>query len=595
MVDLGKEVTDPSSTDLRSRSASISRLFMGVVILGANLLFGLRGLDIGSRVLIDTDGHMRYNRVIELVTGLNGWWDGWAHRANAPFGHSMHWTRPFDALLVTLAAPLAAVSGWSDGLYFASLLVGPLLHLALGGMVAWAARPLVGVSGSYLAGVGVAAQSGILSYATPGRPDHHILIVVLAVALLGAVIRLSIDQDRKWEVVGGLAAAAGLWVSTEFLAALAIAVAYLGWLAVKRVNHLPQFGTWFVLGTAIALVLERPPSEYLAIEYDRVSVVHLLLAVLVALIGVVLRVVKPGPSRRLAAFVMGAVASALLLRQLFPLFFAGPFAEVPAEVSTLWLTRVAELAPLWEAARHRFSDLALLIGTGAIGLGIGIVRLRREARRMEWILILCALAVFLALCIRSIRFAVYPASLGSIPIAAWAVERLAVRQGRSLLKSLRRVFVMSVVVVGMAYPFMIALAIEGPPREESTPTCDLKDIVAPLAAVIAGRRGQVVLASLDSGPELLYRLPVRVVADPYHRNTEGILDSYAAFSAADATALLDKHEVEYVLVCEHDPDREVYRPGGLYDQLVAKTPVEGLRQLELESGSPFRLYQRNLG
>ena len=248
MVDPEKEVAIRDQIDTRSQGASASRLFMGLVILGANLLFGLRGLDIGSRVLIDTDGYMRYNRVIELVAGLNGWWDGWAHRANAPFGHSMHWTRPLDALLIALAAPVAAVSSWSEGVYFAALVVGPLLHLALGVAVAWTARPLVGVTGSYLAGMGVAAQSGILSYAAPGRPDHHILIVVFAVLLIGSAIRLSLDGRRRWVTVGGLSGAAGLWISTEFLAPLAIVLVFLGWRAVVGTNYLASFGLRFGMG-----------------------------------------------------------------------------------------------------------------------------------------------------------------------------------------------------------------------------------------------------------------------------------------------------------------------------------------------------------
>lgn len=566
---------------------------MGFVILGVNLLFGLEGLDIGSRELIDTDGHMRYNRVMELVTGLNGWWDGWAHRANAPFGHSMHWTRPLDALLIALASPVAAVFGWADGLYFASLIVGPLFHLGLGVAVAWASRPVVGVLGSYLAGMGVAAQISVLSYAAPGRPDHHILIVVLALILIGSVIRLSLDESPRWVMVGGLSSAAGLWVSTEFLVALAVVLVFLGWRAMVGRNDLARFGLWFAAGVVVALLIERPPNEYFATEYDRLSIVHLVLAGLIGLVGLAVR--GSSASKRAATIAVGGLLSAAVLRVLFPLFFGGPFADVPASVVDIWLVRVAELAPLWEAASHRASDLSLLVGTGVIGLLIGLVRLRRREQSAEWTFLLAALAVFLLFCVRSIRFAVYPAALGSIPIAAWAVDRLAVNEGRSVLKSLRRVFVMSVVVVGMAYPFLVARALEGPPLDGTSGQCDIKDVVAPLSAALDSKRGSVVLASLDSGPELIYRLPVRVVADPYHRNVEGILDSFAVFGSPDSRALLDKHEVKFVLVCENDADRGIYNSGGLYDQLLANNPPAGFRRVELDPESPLRLYERMPG
>jgi len=566
---------------------------MGFVILGANLLFGLRGLDIGSRMLIDTDGHMRYNRVLELATGLNGWWDGWAHRANAPFGHSMHWTRPLDALLIALSSPVSIFTSWEEGLYFAALVVGPLLHLVLGLAVAWAARPLLGTPASYLAGMGVAAQSGILSYAAPGRPDHHILLVVLAVLMIGATIRASTTAETTWVKFAALMGAAGLWVSTEFLAPLALTLGFLAWLTLSGKNHLDRFGLWLSIGIGVSLLLERPPAEYLNVEYDRISIVHLVLAGLVGSVGLILRWAQRRATT-LVLLLFGGLASAIVVRFLFPLFFAGPFAEVPETVVDLWLVRVAELAPLWDAAGQRWSDLSLLIGTGVIGLVLGILRLRRESNRPAWVFLLTSLAVFLALSIRSVRFSVYPSALGAIPIAGWAAAWAAKVKGRGLGKSLRRVFAMSVVVVGMAYPFLIAIALEGSATAVAQPTCQLDDIVAPLAAELAATNGTVVLASLDSGPELLYRLPIEVVADPYHRNVEGILDSYAAFGTG-GTALLNEHNVEYVLVCEHDPDRGVYAAGGLYDQLIAGRAGPEFTEVALGSDSPFRLYRWQAG
>lgn len=103
-----------------------------VVVLVAGLsAISLARLDVAGRELQDTDGYMRVSRVIDLVTGENGWFDGSVHWSNTPFGHSMHWTRPLDALLVALAAPLAPFSGWHDAVYWAGLASGPLLHLAL--------------------------------------------------------------------------------------------------------------------------------------------------------------------------------------------------------------------------------------------------------------------------------------------------------------------------------------------------------------------------------------------------------------------------------------------------------------------------------
>jgi hypothetical protein len=257
--------------------------------------------------------------------------------------------------------------------------------------------------------------------------------------------------------------------------------------------------------------------------------------------------------------------------------------------------RVAELAPVWQAASQRVSDLSLLIGSGVIGLGVGAWRLRQLNNRPAWLFILSSLGVFLLLCIRSVRFAVYPAALGAVPLAAWATTAISAINRRGLLPSLRRVFAMSVVVVGMAYPFLVAFAFEGSAPVTSSPGCDLDDVLPEVRAELGGREGLVVLSSLDSGPELMYRFPVGVVADPYHRNVEGILDSYAIFSAENeflAADLLAKHQVSYVLVCENDADASVHDADGLYFQLLAGQPLEGLGPIPLDSPA-WRLYVRN--
>ncbi|MFM1752892.1 MAG: hypothetical protein RL119_1854, partial [Actinomycetota bacterium] len=81
-------------------SARSLAILGGLTVFVVNLALGLSGLDIGARELVDTDGYMRYARILDLVQRRNGWFDGWIHWSNSPFGHSMHWTRPLDALIL---------------------------------------------------------------------------------------------------------------------------------------------------------------------------------------------------------------------------------------------------------------------------------------------------------------------------------------------------------------------------------------------------------------------------------------------------------------------------------------------------------------
>src|SRR3546814_16753680 len=79
--------------------------------------------------LIDPDSYMRMVRVSELAQGWQ-WFDDTIARANAPYGNVLHWTRPFDLLILLLALPAGFVLEAEQALYLAGMIVSPLLQLA---------------------------------------------------------------------------------------------------------------------------------------------------------------------------------------------------------------------------------------------------------------------------------------------------------------------------------------------------------------------------------------------------------------------------------------------------------------------------------
>ena len=76
--------------------------------------------------LVDSDGYARLVRIQRLLE-TGAWFDVGLPRANRPDGGTLHWTRPLDVLLIILALPLAVLIGFSKALFWAGVLVGPLL------------------------------------------------------------------------------------------------------------------------------------------------------------------------------------------------------------------------------------------------------------------------------------------------------------------------------------------------------------------------------------------------------------------------------------------------------------------------------------
>ena len=143
--------------------------------------------------LHDSDSFMRLVRVANLIDGRD-WYDHSIARANAPHGHTLHWSRPLDVLLLAGAAGLAPSMGWQDGLHLAGVWLSPLLHLLTLLALLWAARPLLPPSGLLWLGLLFPLQLFLDFQFAPGRPDHHALILLLMVCALGIQIRALIDR-----------------------------------------------------------------------------------------------------------------------------------------------------------------------------------------------------------------------------------------------------------------------------------------------------------------------------------------------------------------------------------------------------------------
>ena len=88
-------------------------------------------LTIGATPLLDggligTDGYMRLVRV-ELLHETGAWFDGRIPRSNAPYGDTLHWTQPFDLLLLGATWPLTPFLGFEKALFWGGAFVSPLL------------------------------------------------------------------------------------------------------------------------------------------------------------------------------------------------------------------------------------------------------------------------------------------------------------------------------------------------------------------------------------------------------------------------------------------------------------------------------------
>lgn len=541
---------------------------IGVVLLliAVDLWFSLPNLAVADRALFDTDGYMRIVRVDELRTGAVSWFDSWAPRSNAPFGHSMHWTRPLDALILGVSAVVGLFTGAGDTLYWSALAVTSILFGVLGVLVGWAAQPLVG-SRWPLASLAVIVQPAVMQYSAVGRVDHHLLVLVAFVALVGSLVRvLTEDLDRAtWAMVAGVMAAAGLWVSTEFLLPVAL-VLVLGaglwaWSDLHIGAAMQRFAVALAAGVGLALVAERG-VDLAPVEFDRLSWPHLLIAVLAWMAWVVLdRVPVVGILRRTVTAGVAGLAAAAVVWALVPDFFAGPFGQVPEALWDAWLGSVVELRPLWPLGPDPARTL-LLLGGPAIGFAVAVAALWTDRRTAWWPVAAC-LGVMTAVGFAQLRFSALAEVLAPIPLA-WLAAQLLDRVGdrESWGASLTRVGALGSPFTLFLLPVVLAAVLpQGSDGGGATSgaDCNAREVVEAIES--EGLVRPVVAANVDLGPEILYRTDASVLASPYHRNIDGILDARRLLlaPAGEASTIVRDRGIDLLVLC---PDRDQGYLGG---------------------------------
>ncbi len=569
--------------------------------------------------LADSDGYARLVRVLRLVE-TGGWFDSSLPRANWPDGGSLHWTRPLDVILIALALPITAVTGFATALYWAGVFVSPLLHGLLAVAVMWAARPLLSSPGAVIAGVLTALQFGILGYATIGHADHHVLIGLISALAIGLTLRVltMAEEDaagRHALALGGVLAA-GIWVGTEVQVTAGFCLGVLGlrwafegeaWLERNR-----RLALGLVLGLAAALVVERG-AGFFDVQYDRISFVHLsLAALLLAFWGCVgaLGIRLSSIPSRLGAGIAGDVVIIAVMAAVFPKVLVSPLKDADPVLLGIF-DAVAEYAPMSDASHFLVYAGAVLIALPWAAWRVGEDWPRSKS--WAWLLIAAALAVYTVFAVNWVRWSLYVGLVSPIAVAGlmvWAdgaitrrfasPARMPVKAAAFLLLAvgpfaIGMAGIIGTVGAGGAGGGQAAeVATGGDPRP-----CPVQAAAGFLNKPPWGEKPRTILTSANDGAEILYRTRHRVIGTLHHPNAKAILDSVRIFGGeggAETLALIQKRQIDLVLVCLGTRGEAYRRDGektGLFHRLKAGAAPAWLDEIPLPAalGRAFRLYK----
>lgn len=576
----------PGASVVQSRRRDLVIAFLialPLVLLAQWAMYAGGQTPVRDGVLFGPDAHMRLERV-ERLLATGRWYDPVSPRSNAPDGEVLHWTRPLDVLLIAVALPARAAADWRGALFWAATWFPPALHLVGLALLIWAAAPVAGRA-LWLVGPLMVTQGSSNAAFTMGNADHHSLQVVLLAATIGCLVRLMAAPARAGPAIAaGIVAGMTLWISFEGMVPLAVSFAALGGLWLWQGDAALAANRRFALGVlatiSLGLAIERPPGDWLAAEYDRLSMVQWVPIALVALFWLLVR--GATLRARLVVAGVGGVAWLALLRLLDPVLFAGPLAGIDPRIREIWFGAVTETQPLLDSGSPPIASLILCLGGVPIA-GWALWRARgRYAAPVAYLALL--LAAYTALTLFEVRFAVYAAMLLPIPLAV-ALDQWLDGPGRRLLPRLAAIFALTLGFVSLAA--VVGKLEGGFARAVSAETCKGWQLARFLETPPWNQRARIILNPIYWGPELIYHSRHKVIATPYHRNGAGIAESHAAMAATDpelARAWIDRRGVELVTLCKTDISPtwdSIAAPDSLYRRLLQGDPPAWLAPVAL--------------
>jgi len=538
-----------------------------------------------ARSVAGIDDLARLAQARDLLGG-QGWFDLLQTRLDPPDGVWMHWSRFVDAPIAGLLW-LGDLLGMGDAL---ALLMWPVLLLVTFFVViALVSRALFGDQGVFFSVLVALFFESTLRPFAPGRIDHHNVQILLSALLLLSLLRL--PDSRRWGIAAGLVAAMMLAIGIETLplvGAGAMVVAALWWWDGSRFAAATRtFGLSFAASTAAVFALSVPVPRYFLTQCDSISLTHLVSASLGGLgLALVSTLVTPASSRRSKAAALGllAILCGGVAVTFFPHCLGDPYAFLDPRLREVWLDNVSEARSALAVLHTEPSVfLAAFIPLAVLALTISLaLKTAPHPTRWKW-LVLAALALT-GLCVSliQVRF-VQVTHLFCIPAAAWLMS-VTYDTMRNRSVTIGRIVLLAAIPV-LASPWIIIVS-----KLALAQAADRSTVVAdngragPVGGVVAECQSPadqtamaalapgIVAAPIFFGSTVLGFSDLPVLAAPYHRAQQAILDTHAIFAGSPEAALpiLKRRNIAYVMLCVSSTVRLVTGdryPGSLVDAL----------------------------
>lgn len=539
------------------------------------------------------DDYMRVYRARQIARG-HTFRVGYMPEISAPVGASHHWTAPMDYLIVgaaRLCGPVLRGINHADSLGCVAACLPVLLGAAfLACMIALIHRS-VGSTPALLIGLIVALSPPFHRVFQLGHPDHHGLLELLFVIALGGVLPRHRkdehpgDPTRRSAILSGLATGLAIWVASEalliwfvILAGFSLACLYGPPISRRRWASARLVWNLSVAAMVAGGYLFENWHDLNVVAIDKISLFHVFLAGIAFLApGHVpasepVRPLQDGtpvprePSRAQSQTTLNVALLTAVAAFLIWLRFQdhAVFEYVSRPEFARWSAQIEELQPLYVRTDDAWSlqQLHRELGYAIYALPLAwmfFIRSPRIPRAMRTTAGLLA-PVIAILTVRYLRWMDHY-SVAVVPVIVLGLWQ-ALRSWAP--RDLRDRPVALFVTVGLVLAALNLPAATNVLSRRTQGEISVRRYVGRADFVaqqirrqeadpsnLGDARRRTILCDDMDGPVLLYYTGLPVVATPYHRAINGLIEVARFFAETDPTAArdqLDRLGVRYIVV-----------------------------------------------
>lgn len=463
---------------------------------------------------LDSDCYFHALRLSDALT--HGFWKEQLFLyTNYPFGEVLHWTRALDILWGILALPFLLFYDVRNAVFYSGMLLAPVFFIGAVFYLLKAARLLFDYKLRILLAILIMVQANVIRVAFINRPDHHVVLFFLTAFILYKMLKFTMKGKKSDLRVAAVATAFSLWAATEgfFLFAATTGFLFYGvlFLNYPYITTL-RFSFVYAVALSVFYVINPPYEGYLFMDSGRISLFY------VAAIWGFNAFVWLSTKLKKLSYQIGFVIGGCLL--IGGIYYGCGWLVSPLD-ERLYIPFVARIS---EMAAGNLYTLAYPMVAVICAVGL----FRRFHRDASFIFLVINLGLFSVLTALSMRFLPYS--------GVYAVFILTLFVSVVKAKKICAFFFVVLEYFSFTLHFLFG---------DMKPTPVFNTDITPLLALKPG----VVATELFYAPYFLWYTPHKVLASPYHRNVEGILDNHRIFfsdNQAEVISLLKKHQVSYI-------------------------------------------------